>query len=111
MTSWLSFLNEFGVPIVFVAQLALSVFILFLKDKFAPKSLEKNVGDLEEKVSIIEVKMENIPSAEDLHSLEKQICELRGDLKAVDEKFGGTDGLLKRLERQVNRMDQFWRNK
>ena len=109
--NFLEILNTYGMLVIFVIQTIMAIFFLVLKDKFAPKSLNEYVSELTGRVKIIETKMDNIPSAEDIHSLDKQIGELRGDLKAVDEKFDGTDGLLKRLERQVNRMDEFWRQK
>lgn len=118
MNALLDFTNAYGFPLLFVGQLILAMAVLYLQTKFAPKSVEKDISILSRKVSeidtrldkrisLVEVKLENIPELEDLHSLERQIGELRGDLKRVDENLDGTEGIIKRLERQVNRMDTF----
>lgn len=109
MNSFFGFLNSYGMGIMFLLQFAMGWFVLVLKDKFAPKSLADKVDVLEEKITIIEVRMENIPMAEDLHSLEKALCDLRGDMKADKEARAAASGYLTRLEEQVNRMDEFWR--
>lgn len=118
MMSALDFLNQYGMPIVVVGQVVLAGTLLYLRDKFAPKDIEKTIwklnnlkaveiSDLDKRTTILEQTVKDVPSKSDLHQLEKEICDLRGDLKRVDENLDGTEGFITRLECQVNRMEDF----
>lgn len=111
MTDFLTFINQYGMALLMVGQIALAIAFLYFKDKFAPKGVEKanekEIDSLDRRVTVLETRMDNLPTADDLHRLEKQICDLRGDLHSVDTKLDGKNGLIERLELQVNRMDEF----
>jgi|GEM_PF-3162346 len=120
----MSFISEYGVGISLLFQFILALLVLWLKDKFAPVKLVTDVTNLEKeikgemdevktRVQSLENQQKNSPTKDDFHRLEKSVLKLsgefRGELKRVDESLDGAEGLIERLEKQVNRMDKFWR--
>lgn len=114
----LDFFNEYGTLMVGIGQFIMLFVILYLKTHFAPKSLEKVIADaitsmtmnfnnMDKRVAILEERSKNIPTLKDLHKLETHIHDLSGDLKRVDESIDGFVGYIERLEKQVNRQEDF----
>ena len=118
----LEFLKSYGVVISMLVSFMSFFIVLWLGSKFAKKATEEEVSDLKvqtaqeiltliHRVSHVEESLKSLPSKSEIHELKMQICDLTGELKRVDEKFDGTDGLIHRLEKQVGRIDQFLRSK
>lgn len=102
--------SQYGMVALVIIQFLYFIALLVLSTKFAPKSCEKDIDELQDKVRHIEVRLENLPTKEDLHRLENNITELKGDLKGVDEAFDGIRQLMKRTEKQLNLVDQYLRS-
>lgn len=118
MIETLDLINQYGTTLLLLGQIGMAVAMLYLKGQFAPKGLENDVKEafatalgnhngLDRRILALETRIRDIPKIADLHKLEREIAELRGDLKRMDENIDGTEGLLTRLERQVERMEDF----
>lgn len=83
--------------------------MLYLNTKFAPKSTEAAVQKLEVRVTRLEDKLDAMPSKEELHKLALNITELRGQIFRLEEKLDGAEELVKRVELQSNRLDDYMR--
>lgn len=111
MNTFVDLLVQNGVIISVIGQFLTALFVLYLSTKFAPKSLEEDVTNLQGRIQRIEIKLENIPTKDDLHRLEKKIMELNGELKRVDENLDASEAINKRVEYKINNIDQFLRGK
>lgn len=122
MIDLLNFLNQYGTPMLLIGQILLGLVVLFLNGKFAPKKIEEdmrvyheatlvNHNVFDKRITVLETRIKDIPQITDIHRLEKEMVEIKGDLKRIDENIDGTEGLLSRLEKQVNRMEDFLKRK
>lgn len=122
MAGALEFLRLYGWTISIVLQLVVYFFILWLRDKFAPKELEvrvvaqeraltEAVNTMDKRLMHVEITMESLPSASDFGDLKLKMADLSGELKRANEASDGLENLIKRLERQVSLIDQSLRNK
>lgn len=64
---------------------------------------------LEKRLNLLENKVGQLPDVEALHSLAAAVESLRGDIKVVDARISGVDRLMVRLERALDRQDNFLR--
>ena len=105
----LTFFKAWGYLIVFILQIGLTTAVMYLSTKFAPKSLEEEIEDVERRVTAIETTLSYLPSKEEFHKLDNNMCELKGDLKRVDESLKGVRMVHELLQDQANRIDEFLR--
>ena len=107
MNNMIEFINKYGFPLLLIGQIALYLALLYLRDKFAPKKTEEDLIKLSNKVTLIGVSLEQVPTRKEMHSLELKITELQGDLKRVDENLESAEKLTDLLREHTNRMDDF----
>ena len=118
MKELFGFINTYAAPLTLFVQVFLALFVLYLKDKFAPKSViedmrkldkaqEESFDKLESRVSELETKISFIPDKADFHHLDRKICELQGDLKRIDQNLDGVEKIYELLQTQTNRMEEF----
>lgn len=118
MITVLDFLNQYGMPLMFLGQIALAIAVLYLKGQFASKSLESTVAGhhekntsevnrLDKRVTLLEEKSKDLPTLSDLHRLETQICAIAGDMKRMEESVEGTESSINRQEKSIVRIEQF----
>lgn len=63
----------------------------------------------EKRLIVLENRVGQLPDVEALNSLAAAVESLRGDIKAVDARISGVDRLMLRLERALDRQDNFLR--
>lgn len=118
MRDLLIFIDTYGVSLTVFCQFLVALFILYLRDKFAPKSIIDDIKKLEKarseafdklegRVLELETKVSFIPDKSDFHHLDKKICELQGDLKRIDQNLDGVEKIYELLQHQTNRMEEF----
>lgn len=85
------------------------------KERFATKATQtafyEHKAETDKRLVKIETTLADIPTNKEIHELTLEICNLTGELKRVDQKMDGLDGLVDRVEKQVTRIDQFLRSK
>lgn len=64
---------------------------------------------LESRLTLLENRVAQLPDGEALNSLAAAVESLRGDIKVVDARISGVDRLMVRLERALDRQDNFLR--
>ena len=84
----------------------IAVFAFIMKSMFVEK---KDHNALSERVASVEKDVDGLPSVTKLHSLSLQIEELSGELHVVEERLEGFDRLSKRMQKQVDLMDEYLR--
>lgn len=91
------------------------VFMLYMKSKFVPieqhNDLRKEFDIAVRRVDHIETKVAQLPDTAAIHNLIIQITRLEGELKSVMTRFEGVDGIAELLQTQVNRIEDFLKNK
>lgn len=65
---------------------------------------------LENRLTALESRVAQLPDVEALNSLAAAVESLRGDIKVVDARISGVDRLMVRLERALDRQDNFLRS-
>lgn len=103
------FASQYGMFVIVLIQFVYFIVLLVLSTKFAPKSIEGDIDTINDELLRLQSKIDNFPNKDDLHQLEKNITELKGDLRAVDEAFIGMRQLMRRTEKQLNLVDQYLR--
>lgn len=120
MNELVQFISKHGYAFSMLTQTGVLLLVLYFQTKFAPKSLEREVADhqretedrfheLDKRMSSIEDDLTNLPSKDEFHNLNLQMCDLAGELKRVDEKFAGLVQHMKRTEKQLGLIDQYIR--
>ncbi len=107
MNQFLNLMSDYGIVISWFVQGVIGIFVIHLATKFAGKHIEEKVEELEDEVLVIKEQMKSTPTRDDIYALDRKIVELQGDIKRLDESIDGTDGLITRLELQVNRIEDF----
>lgn len=107
----LELVKEYSGIAVLVGQALMFVFMMYLKGQFAPRSVVLKLESIERRMDQIEVRVERIPSVEDLYALDKLIMQLSGQLDVLDERFSSFAGVIKRLQLQQDRVDEFWKQR
>tara|TARA_Y100000588_G_C14281520_1_gene937748 strand:+ start:28398 stop:28724 length:327 start_codon:yes stop_codon:yes gene_type:complete len=63
--------------------------LAWLRSTFVTKKLhEKSISGLETRLSAVENTVEDMPSAEDIHDLEKRLIEVGGKIDALSPQLG-----------------------
>lgn len=73
-------------------------------------SLRKDVIELRGRVKANEDKLECAPDSKALHSLALAIEGLRGDVRATNEKLGGVERVVDKLDRILERQESYLLN-
>lgn len=68
---------------------------------------QKDHDQLKERVSSLEGKIQTLPSSETMHQLSLQITKLEGTLGAMSVRFENVSALGKRMQDQVDRMEDY----
>lgn len=72
-------------------------------------SLGSHVQGLEARVVTLELAFRGMPGGEHLRDIQVALADIRGELKAGNERFRGLESLLEQHGRQVETIDQFLR--
>lgn len=75
-------------PIIWASlSTAISIFMLILTKTFAKREdverVDKRVDSVEKDVTTLNITIKNLPSRNELHQLQLDMAEFRGDLKAL----------------------------
>lgn len=119
--------NEIGLALsenwwdilLWVINFAFWGFMLYMRTVFVSKEtysddmkkIEDEHDELEKRVATIENDMKHLPDGETARQLLLEMSELRGELKVVYERSASFDNTVDRLQKQVDRMDTFLRQR
>jgi predicted nucleic acid-binding Zn-ribbon protein len=73
-------------------------------------SLRKDVIELRSRVKVNEEKLDCAPDSKALHNLALAIEGLRGDVRATNEKLGGVERVVDKLDRVLERQESYLLN-
>lgn len=118
MIEFLKALAPLGTIIVLVVQVIFGIFLMAAKSKFTPReefsvlqdkhtALATRCSETDLKIIFMEKTLSQMPNSEAIHSLSIQMTELKGKLETMGEKIGAVDNIGDRLQKQVDRMDEF----
>lgn len=83
----IDFLRQHWSTISSIGACSISVLVMFLATKFARREelneIAHDVSRLKKDVSIIQGRMESMPTKDDIHKLNLEISGLRGDIKGI----------------------------
>lgn len=120
MIEFLKALAPFATIIVLVVQVIFGIFLMAAKSKFTPReefealeekhtALTSQCSETNLKIVFMEKTLSQMPTTQDMHSLSNQMTELKGKLETMGEKIGAVDNIGDRLQKQVDRIDEFLR--
>lgn len=97
------FIKDYWGQALSIISTAYAVAIFVLRRSFA--SVE-TVGKLDERIGNIEVRLANLPSQDEVHVLQVEITELRGDLKETNASLRALSHQNQlMLEKAINRSE------
>lgn len=113
--SFIEIISQFGDVIGWIFAGIGFVFMLYMRSKFVPIEAHdklKTAFDMAVlRVERIEIKVAQLPDTAAINNLIIQITRLEGELKSVMTRFEGVDGIAELLQAQVNRIEDFLKNK
>lgn len=113
----MSELHQFNDWIGPVVYLLTTLFIGWIgwsvKRRFVPREdhdkLNARVEKVETRVTTVENKVADLPSAKDAQALAVRMTELTGELKVFDQRFRAMESAGARLQLQIDRIELFLR--
>lgn len=138
MMASLDFIVKYWVVITIVAHFGFGAFLLWMRNRFAPKSVEDDIKNLHDvfapislqqdvyhfqelmtskvdkvqaEVKLLQQQVEHLPTIKDFHGVKDDITKVNGAVLVVNESLKGMSVLMKRSEKQVNRIEDFLRSK
>ncbi len=118
MIEFLKALAPFATIIVLVVQVIFGIFLAAASSKFTPREefealedehtkLVAKCSETDLKIIFMEKTLSQMPNSEAIHGLSIQMTELKGKLETMGEKIGAVDNIGERLQKQVDRIDEF----
>ncbi|MDP7142671.1 MAG: DUF2730 family protein [Alphaproteobacteria bacterium] len=118
MMTFLQDLAPWVTIIMFVLQFATGLFILAMSRKFPTRAEHEELKDttdndraqqanLMTRIYKVEETLGRLPDQETVHELSLQMTRLEGRLESMFTKFDMVDALGKRMQRQIDVMDEW----
>ena len=100
------FFTTYGTALIAVLQALVTYVIWAMRKSFVSRAELAQLLDREEardrRLHSVEVKLEHMPSSEDITNLRISIEKSCGDVRAFGERLTGADGFITRQERLLN---------